>query len=231
MAPGAPQAVGRNAEFRVLLALMAYGIPAVAEPADASKPRADRPARLSADDWAQAALDLIAEQGVAAVAVEPLARRLGVTKGSFYWHFRDRSELLQALLDRWAHERTGEVLTLALGTTSDPRERLRRILVLGREVAPLDRAMRLWAQHDPSAAEAVRHADRTLLSHLAGCLAALGFPEADARRRALLMLRTWVGGYLVPSPDAPSEEGASGAEGESSAADPEELLDLFLHLP
>ena len=50
------------------------------------KPK-ERNGRLSAEDWAQAALDLIAEQGVAAVAVEPLARRLGVTKGSFYWHF------------------------------------------------------------------------------------------------------------------------------------------------
>ena len=55
-----------------------------------------RNARLSADDWAQAALDLIAEQGVSAVAVEPLARRLGVTKGSFYWHFPSRDALLQA---------------------------------------------------------------------------------------------------------------------------------------
>src|SRR5690606_21017046 len=58
-------------------------------------------ARLSADDWAEAALDLIAEQGVAAVAVEPLARRLGVTKGSFYWHFPSRDALLQAALERW----------------------------------------------------------------------------------------------------------------------------------
>ena len=188
---------------------------------------AKRP-RVSRRDWIEAAYEELIRAGATGVGINALAARLGVTKGSFYWHFRDRSELLQALLDRWAHERTGEVLTLALGTTSDPRERLRRILVLGREVAPLDRAMRLWAQHDPSAAEAVRHADRTLLSHLAGCLTALGFPEADARRRALLMLRTWVGGYLVPSPDEPSEEGAAG---EPSAADPEELLDLFLHLP
>ena len=49
-------------------------------------PRADR-ARLSSADWEAGALDLLAEQGVSAVAVEPLARRLGVTKGSFYWHF------------------------------------------------------------------------------------------------------------------------------------------------
>ena len=52
----------------------------------------ERSGRLSADDWAQAALEQIAEQGVAAVAVEPLARRLGVTKGSFYWHFPSRED-------------------------------------------------------------------------------------------------------------------------------------------
>ena len=69
----------------------------------ASKPagKAERQGRLTADDWAQAALDLISEQGVAAVAVEPLARRLGVTKGSFYWHFPSRDALLQAALERW----------------------------------------------------------------------------------------------------------------------------------
>ena len=68
---------------------------------DSSPPAPTRNARLSADDWAQAALDLIAEQGVSAVAVEPLARRLGVTKGSFYWHFPSRDALLQAALERW----------------------------------------------------------------------------------------------------------------------------------
>ena len=68
--------------------------------ASAGEPRAGRNSRLSAEDWAQAALDLIAEQGVGAVAVEPLARRLGVTKGSFYWHFPSRDALLQAALER-----------------------------------------------------------------------------------------------------------------------------------
>jgi AcrR family transcriptional regulator len=57
--------------------------------------------RLSAEDWEDAALNLIAEQGVGALAVEALARQLGVTKGSFYWHFRTREALLQAALERW----------------------------------------------------------------------------------------------------------------------------------
>src|SRR3546814_6866850 len=63
--------------------------------------KTDKPARLSAEDWAQAALDVVAESGVAAVAVEPLARRLGVTKGSFYWHYPSREALLEAALSRW----------------------------------------------------------------------------------------------------------------------------------
>src|SRR5690606_41191321 len=67
----------------------------------ATPPKTERPARLRAEDWAVAALDVIAEQGLAAVAVEPLARRLGVTKGSFYWHFPSREALLVAALERW----------------------------------------------------------------------------------------------------------------------------------
>jgi AcrR family transcriptional regulator len=186
--------------------------------------------RVSRRDWIEAAYQELIRAGEPGVSINALAARLGVTKGSFYWHFRDRPELLSALLDRWAHERTGEVLTLALGTTPDPRERLRRILALGREVAPLDRAMRLWAQHDPAAAEAVRHADRTMLDHLASCLTDLGFPAPDARLRALLMLRAWVGGYFVPSPDGPPPD-APAPDGNDALTDPDALLDLFLGRP
>ena len=88
--------------------------------------RVERNARLSADDWAQAALDQIAEQGVASVAVEPLARRLGVTKGSFYWHFPSRDALLQAALERWEKVEQ-ETVFGSLEKVPDPRERLRAL--------------------------------------------------------------------------------------------------------
>jgi AcrR family transcriptional regulator len=151
-------------------------------------------------DWIEAAYQELAGAGAGerGVTINALAARLGVTKGSFYWHFTDRPELMRALLDRWAHERTDEVLALSLGSTTEPRERLRRIQALGREVAPIDRAMRLWAQHEPAAEQAVRHADRALLGHIAACLEDLGFAAEEARLRALLMLRAWVGGYLIP---------------------------------
>jgi AcrR family transcriptional regulator len=79
--------------------------------------------RLSAEDWELAALQLIAEQGVGALAVEALARRLGVTKGSFYWHFRTREALLNAALERWEQYGEREVLG-QIEQISDPRERL-----------------------------------------------------------------------------------------------------------
>src|SRR5690606_8602013 len=82
--------------------------------------------RLSAGDWAEAALDLIAEQGVSALAVEPLARRLGVTKGSFYWHFPSRDALLQAALERWEAYEEQDVFG-KLEAVPDPRDRLRAL--------------------------------------------------------------------------------------------------------
>src|SRR3546814_20839261 len=95
-------------------------------------PASDKPerkGRLSAEDWAQAALDLIAENGVAAVAVEPLARRLGVTKGSFYWPFPSRHALLQAALERWASVQQ-EAVFGPLPTIPHPRDRPRTLFPL-----------------------------------------------------------------------------------------------------
>lgn len=91
----------------------------------ASVTRIDTRGRLSAADWEQAALDAIAVHGIGAAAVEPLARRLGVTKGSFYWHFPTRESLLKAALARW--ERMDEEEFLGVEPIRDPRERLRAL--------------------------------------------------------------------------------------------------------
>jgi AcrR family transcriptional regulator len=82
--------------------------------------------RLSAPDWEQAALDTIAESGLGAVAVESLARRLGVTKGSFYWHFATREALIKAALERW-ERRDEEEIMAQVEPIADPRERLREL--------------------------------------------------------------------------------------------------------
>ncbi|MEO8673843.1 MAG: TetR/AcrR family transcriptional regulator [Tahibacter sp.] len=88
--------------------------------------RVESRGRLSAVDWEQAALDTIAESGVAAVAVEPIARRLGVTKGSFYWHFPTREALLKAALERW--ERQDDEEFIQVEPIRDPKQRLRELI-------------------------------------------------------------------------------------------------------
>lgn len=83
-----------------------------------------RGGRASRDDWTAAALTALTERGVKAVAVEPLAAVLGATKGSFYWHFSDRAELLGATLDLWEHVATPAVVA-RLTEIDEPTERLR----------------------------------------------------------------------------------------------------------
>lgn len=81
---------------------------------------------LDVNAWIDAALTAILEDGLSAVAVEPLARALGVTKGSFYWHFRDRDALLGAMVDRWA-ERT-ETLIDGVTSVAAPADRIAALI-------------------------------------------------------------------------------------------------------
>ena len=111
-APGCFSSIGRSGTLRRMTS---------------SVPKGEARNRLSAADWERAALDALAECGVSAVAVESLARRLGVTKGSFYWHFSSREALLTAALERW--EREDEDLVLApMAAVADPRERVRELI-------------------------------------------------------------------------------------------------------
>jgi AcrR family transcriptional regulator len=84
--------------------------------------------RLSSADWEQAALDTLAESGIGAVAVESLARRLGVTKGSFYWHFTTREALIKAALERWERRDEDEIMA-QVEPIADPRARLRELFL------------------------------------------------------------------------------------------------------
>ena len=91
-------------------------------------PVQQRKPRLSREDWITAALDAIAQGGLGAVAVEPLAARLGVTKGSFYSHFSTRDELIDAALESWEHSH-GQAELDQFAAIDDPAERLQALLL------------------------------------------------------------------------------------------------------
>ncbi|MHC0431109.1 TetR/AcrR family transcriptional regulator [Streptomyces sp. O3] len=164
----------------------------------------DRKARLTARDWADAALTAIGEGGLAAVAVEPLAARLGTTKGSFYWHFTNRDALIGAALERWAEASTEELIT-EVDAEPDPTRRLR---LLFREALasaaddPLEVSLLATADH-PQVADALRRVTERRVGYVARLFADVGFPEPEARRRGLLAYTVYLGhtqlGHAVPA--------------------------------
>jgi AcrR family transcriptional regulator len=155
--------------------------------------KAEKP-RLSAEDWAQAAIDLIAEQGVAAVAVEPLARRLGVTKGSFYWHFPSRDALLHAALERWEVIEQ-ETVFGTLEAIPDPGERLRALFrVVAHEVKPhVIYSELLKALDHPVVKPVMERVSQRRQDYLTASFRQAGMSRLDAQQRARLTYAAYVG--------------------------------------
>jgi AcrR family transcriptional regulator len=158
--------------------------------------------RLTRDDWITAALGAIADGGLAAVGVEPLAARLGTTKGSFYWHFENRDALLEAAISRWEKETTTDVAAELTAAHDAPASQFRRLVVAVIERAEQDRvgpALLASATH-PSVAPALERVTADRLSLIATVLRRLGFSPAEARRRALLAYSAYLGhGQLAHS--------------------------------
>lgn len=133
--------------------------------------------RLSPDRWIAAGLTALAEDGPPALKAEPLARRLGTTKGSFYWHFADVPAFHAALLDAWAEQAAQMLLT---SDDPDPRHRLRAFAKAATgEAALLDPAIRAWARSEPLAAETLARVDAAREAHLSALLAEIGMPNPD----------------------------------------------------
>jgi AcrR family transcriptional regulator len=149
---------------------------------------------LSAADWERAALVLIAEKGVAALAVEPLARRLGITKGSFYWHFSSRDALLRQALRRW-EQRDIEHLTRSLDDDRPAAERLSEfILRTSRQNLSHQIHAALCAASDhPLVEPVVERITRRRLDYLARAFRELGLDDDEARHRARLTYTSYTG--------------------------------------
>jgi AcrR family transcriptional regulator len=153
------------------------------------------PARptLTPDNWIDAATTVLVDQGIDHVRVDTLAGQLGVTRGSFYWHFRDREDLLRRVLQAWAERSTAQLTRRLEGARDDPREQLRDVISLpfrGRaaaRAARIELAIRAWARRDEMARLAVDEADASRIGYHADVFQALGFAPAEARMRAFVL--------------------------------------------
>jgi AcrR family transcriptional regulator len=154
--------------------------------------------KLGRQDWIAAGTEVLMEGGIQAVQVEPLARRLGVTKGSFYWHFRDAADLTSSMLDKWEMESTEAVIAEAEAAGGDARSQLLRLMkrVLERD-SRLDLAIRAWAAVDARTAARLEAVDRRRLAYLHRLFIEMGFDEAATKARSRLVYNGMIGEYQV----------------------------------
>jgi AcrR family transcriptional regulator len=152
--------------------------------------------RLSRDDWIAAALDAIADGGLSAVAVEPLAAGLGVTKGSFYAHFATRDELIEATLESWERSHAGSGLA-QFADIADPVERLRAVLLAGvtfsQSGAPSVHMSLLGELGDPRVRGAVSRVTDQRVELLTQTYRRLGLPPKRAADRARMAYAAYLG--------------------------------------
>jgi AcrR family transcriptional regulator len=148
--------------------------------------------RIGKEDWVKAALQLLASQSIEQVRVEPLAESLSVTKGSFYWHFKDREALLDEILNAWLEHATMRVMRHVKEDIRDPRARLKHLLELpfhgssAQFGADVELAIRGWARRSASVKTAVDRVDRMRFDHMVTIFVDLGFSAGKARERAVL---------------------------------------------
>ncbi len=149
--------------------------------------------RLTVIDWEEAALEVIAEQGVDALAVEPLARKLGVTKGSFYWHFGSRDELLYSALKHWLDEESRMVEQIR--AIENPRQRLIDLFRLAAQEHPSHKLLSalFQAQGDETIAHLLEQISAQRLASLSEAFAQLGMSQEEAHHRSLLAYTAYVG--------------------------------------
>jgi len=152
--------------------------------------------------WLSAGLEALRKGGVGAVRVERLAGDVGVTKGSFYHHFRDRGALLEEVLEYWAREMTDaefeRIQTLRGGLA--PRLVALAQDVLEKGMGRYDPAIRAWAREDRKVAAAVAQVDRRRVKALAGFFEEGGFTAAEARVRARTFYTFLLGEPQVRAP-------------------------------
>ncbi|WP_207485551.1 TetR/AcrR family transcriptional regulator [Arenibaculum pallidiluteum] len=163
--------------------------------------------RLTKTDWIRHGLRRLAQDGPEALKVVPLANALNVSRGSFYWHFRDLADFHAEVLGHWRLRSTERIIR-DLETHPPGARRLHDLMRRGFDVTsgggpqPLERAIRSWAARDESVARVVAEVDAQRIGYLADQLVASGVSASDARERALFLYWAYLGQSLVMDPDS-----------------------------
>lgn len=150
--------------------------------------------------WIDAGLHALAAGGPDAIRIEALAKALGVTKGGFYWHFKDRSALLDEMLDTWEQRGVDQVIEWVDTGGGDPRAKLRRLFSTQstiNEGVNLELAIRDWARRDKSVAKRLRRVDNRRMEYLRSLFGAFCPDQADIEARCMLVMALFMGDQFI----------------------------------
>lgn len=156
--------------------------------------------RLTKSDWLRHGLRTLANDGANALKVGPMAAQLKVSRGSFYWHFRDIADFRSQLLRSWQERSTDQVIQQLEAEKAEP-ERLKHLMKRAFNVKrDLDRAIRSWAAEDEDVAAVVASVDAARVAYIAKMLVAAGVESQRARPRAAFMYWAYLGQTIVMDP-------------------------------
>ncbi|MEO0398360.1 MAG: TetR/AcrR family transcriptional regulator [Pseudomonadota bacterium] len=175
--------------------------------------------RLSENDWLDHGLKTLAMSGFAAIKAASMAETLGVSRGSFYWHFKDLRDFQVRLLDHW-QSRTTDATIQDLDAKDRDHDRLSDLMARAYAARPeLDRAVRVWAEYDEEARKRLNKVDKLRIDYIRKLLKAEGLKDGDARRRARFLYAASLGDAAI-APDAAAR---------LSSADLKSLAALLAH--
>lgn len=159
--------------------------------------KAEKP-KLGKQDWIEQGSKILASSGVEAVRVEPLAKLLKVTKGSFYWHFKNRQALLDAILHAWISQDTDNIIQQVDRMEGDAIAKLRHLFELAvQDDGALENSVRAWARHDASVAAILEKVNHRRLSYTQDLFLAIGFTPFEATVRARMAYYALVGEFTI----------------------------------
>jgi AcrR family transcriptional regulator len=155
-------------------------------------------ARTPRGAWIDAALQALAAGGPEAVRVETLAASLGVSKGGFYWHFKNRQALLDEMLDTWEKAMVEDVIAQVESQPADPRAKLQQLFELASTVDfPVELALRDWSRRDDDVAERLLRVDNRRMEYLRSLFGQFCTDEDDVEARSILVFSLFIGSYFI----------------------------------
>ncbi len=162
--------------------------------------------KLGRQDWLNIGIQALIEKGIEAVRVEPLAKLLNVTRGSFYWHFKNRDDLLEEILNEWEARNTKNIIEQIEGLNSSPNAKLLTLLeIAAKDDNLLEKAIRVWSVNDARAVGAITRIDQQRLDYLQNLFVQLGFSQIDSKVRAQIAYSVRLGWFVMASSGYASE--------------------------